>query len=156
MEPVREKLANDLLVKLHTDPEKTKISNISTGELEFVGFKYTKTNVRARKSNVEKYEDQIKKPLRKEAYYKSDSYFWKPRLNIAMTYCINPRIIGIQEPENCDKCGLPKTGKRNWMAYFAQVVTDIGQFKGNLTGGCVARYVNTFETSIVYDLVGKN
>ena len=126
--PVQEKLSQDLLVELHTDPEKTKISEIVSGELEFVGFHFTRDKVRARKSNIKKFKRRFRFALIGETKYMSDSYNWEPRLNITISYCVNPRILGL-DPEPCPDCGLPMTGKRNWMAFFAKAVTDEDQLK---------------------------
>lgn len=127
-EPVRKKLADDLFVELHSDPNKTKISEIAAGDLEFVGFHFTAHDVRARESNIKKFKNRFKEKLRRELIYETEDYDWQTRLDIAISYCVNPRIIGLEQ-EPCPNCGLPRTGKRNWMAFFSQVVTHEDQLK---------------------------
>lgn len=127
-EPVGKKLSDDILVKMHTDPKKTKISEIPKGELEFVGFQFTEKLICVKQSNIDKFKNRFLEKLQSEQNYTSESYNWEPRLNIAITYCVNPRIIGV-EPEICSICGLPLTGKRNWIAFFAQTITDVNQLR---------------------------
>ena len=128
MEIVCKKLSDDILVKMHTDPEKTKISEIPEGELEFVGFNFTKNHIRVKLSNIKRFKNRFLDKLHSETLYKSNSYSWEPRLKIAIKYCVNPRIIGV-EPELCPICGLLKSSKRSWIAFFAQAVTDMKQLK---------------------------
>lgn len=124
-EPVREKLA-ELHLELH--PVKTSVKCIPEDGLEFLGFHFSEHLVRAKQVNIEKFRLRFMKALRKEKGFRYRRPSWRERLNKAIEFCVNPKVLG-PEPEQCEVCGLPRDRRRNWMAFFAATVTDIDQLR---------------------------
>lgn len=125
--PVSKKL-DELLLKIHPAPEKTGFRDIASEGLEFVGFLFTEGHVRARPRNIRRFKDRFLRALEKETSLKSDSDHWSERLELAIRWCVNPKILG-PEPEVCKTCGLSKERQRSWIAFFALVVSDEDQLR---------------------------
>jgi hypothetical protein len=66
--------------------------------------------------------------LHEERTLESKSDHWTDRLDLAVRWCVNPKIQGAP-PEVCATCGLPKERARSWIAFFAAAVTDVDQIR---------------------------
>jgi RNA-directed DNA polymerase len=124
-EPIAHKL-RDLRLEIH--PDKTRIVSIADDGLSFVGFHFTQDHVRAKSENIQRFKERFYIALTKEQGLRSQSYHLAKRLRLAIRWCVNPKILG-PTPELCKTCGFPKERRRNWMAFFASVTTDVDQLR---------------------------
>jgi hypothetical protein len=126
--PVGQKL-KDLGLDIHPSPDKTGVRDLGKDGLEFIGFRFTHKHVRVRPKNIERFRDRFVRSLERETEFKyQPNDDWTVHVHRAIRYCVNPKITG-PSPERCKECGLAKTPRRSWIAFFAPAITDARQLK---------------------------
>ena len=119
---------NDIGLSLNR--EKTRISDVTTDELQFVGFQIRDRGIRIKPKNIARFLNRYSQALESEIDLQLDPQKTSKfkRLNVIMSYLLNPKVVGFK-PDNCDLCGKQIERQRNWMSFFASTTSDNEQIR---------------------------
>ena len=130
LELLRDKVAlklNDIGLKLHTNPDKTRLVNVADDGLKFVGFHFSLTDISVRERNIQKFKERFSEKIQSDASWNIQFSNTEQRLRALINQKLNFKILGTEE--KCPKCNLPIDSKpKSWMGFFA-VVTNIDQLR---------------------------
>ncbi|MDP9314642.1 MAG: reverse transcriptase domain-containing protein [Chloroflexota bacterium] len=128
---LREQVADKLLeigLQLHTNPKKTRLVDVYSEGLNFVGFRFTKDAIQPRQRNIIKFKQRFKETLKQDALLRHRFRNQQRRLQVLVSKKLNFKILGRPEIP-CPNCNLPIDKRpKSWMGYFS-VVTDVQQLK---------------------------
>jgi RNA-directed DNA polymerase len=128
-EPVKEKLGE---IHLELSEAKTNKSvDITSGKLEFVGFRFLENHIGIRRKTEDKFKEKISHIIRDQLNHtrktKPDahaSYDFQELIRLRLN-----RTLRGPDIEICETCQLPKSELRNWLAFFSSTITDVEQLK---------------------------
>lgn len=113
-------------LEIHREP-KTKILDLNSQSLDFVGFALTHSCIRIKKSNIKKFNERIEDKIAHEKSYGTGSSA-KNRFKFFIEHIVNRKILGCGD-SNCNECGGFIDDKvRSWIGFFS-VLTDTDQLK---------------------------
>ena len=101
---------------------KTRIVHIPTDSLDFLGFRITDKHIQVKPQNIKRFKSNFKKSIKRIQKHTTVD----PKAIIAeiIKYYAASKVLG--PSDKCESCGLPKR-PRNWISFFAPVVTDTRQ-----------------------------
>jgi len=131
LDSLRDKVASklkDIGLELHTKRDKTRLVNIAVDGLDFVGFRFSLTDISVRERNIQKFKDRFIEAIDVGTSWNIQSHNTERRLHSLINQKLNFKILGRPE-EICPKCNLPIDSKpKSWMGFFS-VVTNIDQLR---------------------------
>ncbi len=136
-EKIEMKLAEELMLEIHPIGSKSKILNITDEGLEFVGFQVTQRHIRVRPANIIKFKKNFQWSINRIKKHSTDEN--EKLLEELVFYYVNSIVQG--PTGNCQMCGKPLQ-RRNWISFFAPVLTDLRQIKK--LDGWIRRTINHF------------
>ncbi len=120
--PVSDKL-NLMALKMHpVGLGKTRIVNIPLNNLDFLGFRITADHVRVKPRNIQRFKNRFRESIQR--LYSHTTEDKEKLLQEVIKYYVNSKLKGVAD--TCEICSLPRK-HRNWISFFAPVITDIGQ-----------------------------
>jgi len=115
-------------LQLHTDPRKTRLVDIATDGLDFVGFHFSSKYIAVRHRNIHKFKARFREKLLSDIGWNIQATKPQVRLRQLVQQKLNYKIVGRPE-EHCTVCGKPLENRpKSWLGYFS-VVTDLHQLR---------------------------
>lgn len=112
-------------LKLHPlDSEKTRLVFIPNDGLNFLGFRITRDEIEIKHKNIRRFKQNFLASIHRLDKPKYSFRDASHKLDVLIRYYVNSKISG---PDDiCPKCHRP-IQHRNWMSYFAPVITNMHQ-----------------------------
>jgi group II intron reverse transcriptase/maturase len=114
----------DIGLEIHKDP-KTKILDLHSQSLDFVGFSITPSYIRIKEKNINRFKERLEDKIAYEKNYETGSSAIY-RLKFFVENIVNRKILGCGDLI-CQECGGFIDDKvRSWIGFFS-VLTDTDQ-----------------------------